>query len=251
MDPTEVIERFHLHAFLREIASYSYGAEFRAALQANLDLVGHAFPAQDEFWGRLGSKRRSETLSAISELWLAAYFSRTGSQVGRFSQANVRIPDFRLSSAIAKPDSGQDQQVEAKRLFGSRDGAPDAKLSVWDGPREWPSVPGTFGKSDFVALLRPRLSRARKQFTGAGRRVFAVDISESTTFQRLLVTDSTPSAVLLGQLGLRGTESLLIFVVGLNRPELWAARWLRPLPDTNADRLAGGGGPHLQGDRRK
>ena len=224
--PDDPLDRAHPRAFIREVASYPYGPQFREALSANLALIAHTLVPRDELLGRLLSQRRSEALSAVSDIWLAAHFLRARLSVCRLACSGSRIPDFRVSGFVAVLGVHVDLQVEAKRPSPSRDGSGTAPLSTWDAPRDWPFVPGAFTESDFATVVGPHIRRARKQFTSVGHPVFAIDVSESRTFQRLMLTDTDIGSEASGVLGLRPGEGLLLYAVGLSQAELWGSRWL-------------------------
>jgi hypothetical protein len=224
----EIVESTPARSFLKEVCSYPYGSEFVEALQRNLEITQDVFAGDPSFFGRLKAKTRTNALSAISELWLAAHFIRNGWNTRRNEpEAGRKTSDFTVE--VPSAPNPVTLNVEAKRAFG-RPGAP---LSEWDRPREWPSVPSTFSKSDFNTVLSRRRERARRQLRPSGRlvrgvRVLALDVTESHTYQRLLALDMQPHLPLTDFL-MRGKPELLFgFAVGLNHAGLWYGRWLDP-----------------------
>jgi hypothetical protein len=211
-------------AHLRDVASWPVvGNDFLTAVQLNLDVAGSLF--DDEFRGRAVARERNNVLAALSELWLAAHFLRGGWTVERIRSgaSSGKVPDFRLcTSEHGNPTV---VNVEAKRVFRSE---VTKRLSEWDGASGF--VSRTFAESDFANFAKERLRRAREQLRAARAMgtstVMALDVSESTTFQRLMLLDDATGTDLSSTLKTNRGEAVFLFAWGLNRAGLWHSRWV-------------------------
>ncbi len=232
--PAALLDALPVRSFFRVLCSESGGDRFLSAMLVNLQLSAPPMSSDRDFIRRFGSDDRSNATGALSELWLAAHFLRVGATVSRPSVASGQSYDFHVVGS-ASPHL-VNAAVEVKRLHANRENA----LSQWDRERIWGSVPSRFEESEFPQAAASRLNGSSGQLghaltTGSGLTpVLAIDVTDSRTFQRLLLFDPTEAAVLNRRLHdgsrVRRRRSLLLFAAGFDRPELWAYRWL-PSPE--------------------
>ncbi|MFI5181102.1 MAG: hypothetical protein ACHQPI_06910 [Thermoanaerobaculia bacterium] len=180
--------------------------------------------------GRFTAHERSNATGALSELWLASHFIRQGASVQKPEHLGGRMYDFHVigSSSPAIVNA----PVEVKRLHSRH----DEGVSDWDRHRESLFVPNTFAESEFLELAAARLKGSADQLRPLPNAaqdsspVLAIDITDSRTYQRLLLFDPTDVATLQAQIHsrsrVRRRRSLLLFVEGFDNPALWGFRWL-------------------------